>query len=89
MERILAEKERESGGFNPTATGSCAGLPTITPANTMNRSLIVLAAAMLPAVSGLAQDWAKNRLEKSPRHLESVKVKHDSREVNCSWPIRK
>src|SRR5437870_2162449 len=31
-----------------------------------------------------AQDWAKAKLEKSPRHLEWVKVKHDNREVNCS-----
>jgi carboxymethylenebutenolidase len=30
-----------------------------------------------------AQEWAKERLEKSPRHLEWVKVKHDNREVNC------
>lgn len=30
-----------------------------------------------------AQDWAKARLEKSPRHLEWVKVKHGAREVNC------
>ena len=31
----------------------------------------------------LSQDWAKARLEKSPRHLEWVKVKQGSREVNC------
>jgi carboxymethylenebutenolidase len=30
-----------------------------------------------------AQDWAKKRLENSPRHLEYVKVKHGDREVNC------
>jgi carboxymethylenebutenolidase len=30
-----------------------------------------------------AQDWAKARLEKSPRHLEWVKVKQGNREVNC------
>lgn len=30
-----------------------------------------------------AQNWAKARLEKSPRHLEWVKVKHGNREVNC------
>lgn len=30
----------------------------------------------------LAQDWAKERLEKSPRHSEWVKVKHGDREVN-------
>lgn len=30
-----------------------------------------------------AQDWARARIEKSPRHLEWVKVKHGDREVNC------
>jgi carboxymethylenebutenolidase len=30
-----------------------------------------------------AQDWAKEQLEKSPRHLEWVKVKHGDREVTC------
>ena len=30
-----------------------------------------------------AQDWAKARLEKSPRHMEWVKVKQGDREVNC------
>ena len=29
-----------------------------------------------------AQDWAKARLEKSPRHGEWVKIKHGDREVN-------
>ena len=29
------------------------------------------------------QDWAKARLEKSPRHLEWIKVKHGNRAVNC------
>jgi carboxymethylenebutenolidase len=43
----------------------------------------LLAAAGLAAVTGLAQDWAKARLENSPRHLEWVKVKHGNREVNC------
>lgn len=31
----------------------------------------------------LAQDWAKARLEKSPRHLEWVKVKAGTRTVEC------
>ena len=30
-----------------------------------------------------AQDWAKTKLEKSPRHQEWVKLKHGDREVNC------
>ena len=36
-------------------------------------------------VTGIAsaQDWAKARLDKSPRHLEWVKVKHGNRELNC------
>lgn len=33
------------------------------------------------ATVGSAQDWAKSRLDQSPRHLEWVKVKHDSRTV--------
>ncbi len=38
-----------------------------------------------------AQDWAKARLEKSPRHLEWVKVRHGDRDVNCfiAFPERK
>ncbi len=43
--------------------------------------LVVLAAALAGSVA-LAQDWAKARLENSPRHLEWVKVKHGEREVN-------
>jgi len=44
---------------------------------------LCLIATLLVAGSSSAQDWAKARLEKSPRHLEWVKVKHGSREVNC------
>ncbi len=33
--------------------------------------------------TGWSQEWAKARLEKSPRHLEWVKVSHGGREVNC------
>src|SRR5881409_781012 len=49
----------------------------------MNRTMMLIVAAMLAAGSAPAQDWAKARLEKSPRHLEWVKVKHGNREVNC------
>lgn len=48
----------------------------------MNR-MILLIAAVLMAFTGAAQDWAKARLENSPRHLEWVKVKQGKREVNC------
>jgi carboxymethylenebutenolidase len=44
---------------------------------------MLVLAALLPVFTASAQDWAKARVEKSPRHLEWVKVKHDQREVNC------
>ena len=48
----------------------------------MKRLLLCLAA--LAAVgSASAQDWAKARLEKSPRHLEWVTLKQGDREVKC------
>lgn len=37
----------------------------------------------LLALSAQAQEWAKARIEKSPRHMEWVKVKYGDREVNC------
>src|SRR5436305_13822780 len=39
--------------------------------------------ALLGATSAPAQEWAKTRLDKSPRHMEWVKVKHGDREVKC------
>jgi carboxymethylenebutenolidase len=44
-------------------------------------ALLVSLLALVPAA--FAQEWAKARLEKSPRHLEWVTVKHDGREVKC------
>ncbi len=49
----------------------------------MRKLLVLIAASALAAVTAPAQDWAKARLEKSPRHQEWVKVKHGPREVNC------
>src|SRR3954449_9489730 len=49
----------------------------------MKRLTLLLVSAISLAFHASAQDWAKARLEKSPRHLEWVKVKHDNREVNC------
>ena len=49
----------------------------------MKKSLLLIVAVALTAFTVQAQDWAKARLEKSPRHLEWVKVKHGNREVNC------
>jgi carboxymethylenebutenolidase len=37
--------------------------------------------ALLAAHTALAQDWAKQALQNSPRHRERVTVKHDGRSV--------
>jgi carboxymethylenebutenolidase len=45
---------------------------------TLSLVVLLLAAAVAPA-----QDWAKERLEKSPRHGEWIKLKHGGREVQA------
>jgi carboxymethylenebutenolidase len=47
------------------------------------RLLVTLTAAGFMASPAFGQEWAKAKIEKSPRHLEWVKVKHGNREVNC------
>src|SRR4051812_20096602 len=49
----------------------------------MKKSFVLIGALFLAAISMSAQDWAKARIDKSPRHLEWVKIKHGDREVNC------
>jgi carboxymethylenebutenolidase len=49
----------------------------------MNRWMLMMVLVGLVQGPVLAQDWAKARLEKSPRHLEWIKVKQGKREVNC------
>ena len=49
----------------------------------MKRFFITLAVLLITASGLQAQDWAKAKLAKSPRHQEWVKIKHDSREVQC------
>jgi carboxymethylenebutenolidase len=47
----------------------------------MRTLMLGIALVMVIAFSGQAQDWAKARLEKSPRHAEWVKVKQGKRDV--------
>src|SRR5438477_6978385 len=49
----------------------------------MKRMMMLIVAALLAVAPVSAQEWAKARLDKSPRHLEWVKIKHGNREVNC------
>jgi carboxymethylenebutenolidase len=47
----------------------------------MNRFALPLVVGLLLTAAAPAQDWAKARLDKSPRHGEWVKLAHDKREV--------
>jgi carboxymethylenebutenolidase len=49
----------------------------------MKRILFTLAIFIFAASGLQAQDWAKAKLAKSPRHQEWVKVTHGLREVQC------
>src|SRR5262249_54988698 len=60
-----------------------AGRPSLVRGAVTMKCLIGLAVTLVIPAAVQAQDWAKARLEKSPRHLEYVKVEHDRREVNC------
>src|SRR6478752_4218146 len=48
----------------------------------MNRIAFIALFCLFTTLAS-AQDWAKERLEKSPRHLEWVKVKAGGRDVSC------
>jgi carboxymethylenebutenolidase len=50
---------------------------------TSHKILFGMSAACIALGSASAQDWAKARLDSSPRHMEWVTVKHDGREVKC------
>src|SRR5438270_10992058 len=45
------------------------------------RRMALMLVLFSAAQTGMAQDWAKAKLEKSPRHHEWVTVKHDGRSV--------
>lgn len=49
----------------------------------MKRTLALALALFLSVVMASAQDWAKQSLEKSPRHGEWVTLKHDNRSLQA------
>src|SRR2546423_3616159 len=49
----------------------------------MKRTASLVVAFLAYLTPGLAQDWAKQNLEKSPRHQEWVQIKHDNRVVQA------
>jgi carboxymethylenebutenolidase len=48
----------------------------------MKKLFAFIVVASVTIVAATAQDWAKARIDKSPRHLEFVKLKSGDREVN-------
>ena len=52
----------------------------------MKSKLLLSALLICAAFSVSAQDWAKAKLEKSPRHMEYVTVTNGTRAVNC-WVV--
>src|SRR5262245_6621536 len=51
----------------------------------MKRIITILAISILTAaINTRAQEWAKARLEKSPRHIEWVNVKQGDRTIKSS-----
>jgi len=52
----------------------------------MITKLLLLALALGTTVSASAQEWAKAKLEKSPRHMEYVTVTNGARSVLC-WVV--
>jgi len=55
----------------------------IAPASLCPTKFLASLLLTLLAASASAQDWARERLENSPRHLEWVTVKHGDRQVQC------
>jgi carboxymethylenebutenolidase len=51
--------------------------------NQMKKCIALVLGTALGIAACSAQDWAKAALNKSPRHLEWVKVKHGDRNLNC------
>ncbi len=46
------------------------------------RTILVVLSLAVTSISAQAQEWAKQRLEKSPRHQEWVEVKYGNRTVH-------
>src|SRR5690349_14264174 len=50
---------------------------------TRSRHAVLAIASLLVSNRTHAQEWAKARLEASPRHMEYVTVEHGERQVEC------
>jgi carboxymethylenebutenolidase len=85
---VLPNDPNLSTFFIPRTTcDTCAAVAKLLRmVSTVPRALKLAAAAVLlsfAASPGLAQDWARTRLEASPRHHEYVPLKHGNRTVEA------
>src|SRR6266850_2921475 len=64
-----------------TVHALCDKFQALSSGGTAAMKYIALILLLLTAQTVSAQDWAKAKLEKSPRHREWVSVKHDGRSV--------
>jgi carboxymethylenebutenolidase len=65
------------------ARAVCPTRPIPSKLPSMKRTLAITIALLLCLSTGFAQDWAKQKLDKSPRHQEWVQIKHDDRTVQA------
>jgi len=72
---------RQKAGQFTFQTNAAVGRPAAMPSRIFFNGLLLI--LVLVGSNLHAQDWAKTKLEKSPRHQEWVKIKHGDREVNC------
>ena len=49
----------------------------------MKRTLVIAIVLLFSLIPAFGQDWAKQNLDKSPRHQEWVQIKHDNRTVSA------
>lgn len=79
--KVLANVEFKIRFWPPTRISSI--LRTVYSSMPMKKSISILMLTLALGLNTVAQDWARERLEQSPRHLEWVTVKHGNREVQC------
>ena len=72
---------RQKAGQFTFQTNAAVCRPVATLSRIFFSGLLLILVLVAPNLH--AQDWAKAKLVKSPRHQEWVKIKHGSREVNC------
>ncbi len=69
--------------YSIVAATDCRALPPGVHFLAMKRTLTIATALLFSLPLAWSQDWAKQNLEKSPRHQEWVDVKHDNRVVHA------